>query len=259
MQGSVGRWMSRMAVAFGLCALATPWASAETAEPTVATPRPTSWQPTRRMKCTRVKHHPKWKMCDGPRRTPEPYGEEAFIGAELGMGTLAAAKQLLHEPPPAEWINAVEGSAKPTLLWPVENGHFGRGFGFVRKELKRKRHDGVDVGAKVGEYTRSLNDGIVAYSDNEVSGFGNVVMVVHKDGSMSLYAHQQANYVFAGQQVKRGQVLGEVGTTGISRGPHLHFEWHVRGQPRDPMSRIVGKPERHDPLTEPLNEDSFLM
>jgi len=183
-------------------------------------------------------------------RRPEPYGEEAFIGQDLGMGTMSAAKKLLHEAPPAEWVNAVAGSAKPTLLWPVENGHFGRGFGFVRKELKHKRHDGVDVGAKVGELVRAMNDGIVAYSDNEVSGYGNIVLVIHKDASVSLYAHHQANYVFAGQQVKRGQVIGEVGLTGITRGPHLHFEWHVNGRPRDPMPRITGKPERHEPLTD---------
>ena len=94
-----------------------------------------------------------------------------------------------------------------------------RGFGYTRKERKSLRHDGVDIGAAPGDLVRSVNDGIVAYSDNEVTGYGNMVMVIHKDATVSFYCHHRANYVFAGQQVRRGQVLGEVGTTGISRGP----------------------------------------
>jgi murein DD-endopeptidase MepM/ murein hydrolase activator NlpD len=132
----------------------------------------------------------------------------------------------------------------------VENGHFGRGFGYVRKHHRNKRHDGVDVGAPIGEPVRALNDGMVGYSDNGISGYGNMVMLIHKDGSVSTYCHQRANYVFAGQQIKRGQVVGEVGTTGISRGPHLHFQWHVKGQPRDPMPRMVGRPTKHSPITD---------
>jgi murein DD-endopeptidase MepM/ murein hydrolase activator NlpD len=184
------------------------------------------------------------RMCDGPRRTPEPYGPDAFKAERLGLGTLETGRRLLKSPPKPEWIAAVRGQTRPTLLWPVEDGRFGRGFGYVRKERKSLRHNGVDVGASVGQLVRSLNDGIVAYSDNQISGFGNTVTVVHKDGSVSFYCHQRANYVFAGQQVKRGQVVGEVGTTGISRGPHLHFQWHVNGAARDPMKRMVGQPAR---------------
>jgi murein DD-endopeptidase MepM/ murein hydrolase activator NlpD len=183
-------------------------------------------------------------MCDGPRRTPEPYGPEALKAEELGLGSLDVGRKLLREPPRAEWVAAVKGRASASLLWPVEHGSFGRGFGYVRKERRGLRHNGIDAGAPVGELIRSLNDGIVAYSDNQISGFGNAVVVIHKDASVSFYCHQRSNYVFAGQQVKRGQVVGEVGVTGISRGPHLHFEWHVHGGARDPMKRMVGVPER---------------
>jgi len=250
MRGSVRTWLARSAVVAGLLSLATPWASAESSERTIATPKPTSWAPARRMKCTRVRGHHNWKMCDGPRRTPEPHGEAAFVAQDLGLGSASVARKLLSAPPARSWVDAVSGHAQGSLLWPVERGHFGRGFGFVRKELKHKRHNGVDAGAKVGELVRAMNDGIVAYSDNELNGYGNIVMLVHKDASVSFYAHQQANYVFAGQQVKRGQVIGEVGLTGITRGPHLHFEWHVQGKPRDPMPRMTGKPDRHMPITE---------
>ena len=226
---------------FGL--LTTSWADASSREPTIKTPVPTHWMPRTPMKCKRVagvRH----QMCDGPRKTPEPYGPDAFVAEELGLGTLEAGRKLLHEAPPAEWVRAVKGRAQPSLLWPVEEGTFGRGFGYVRKHRKSLRHNGVDVGAPVGSLVRSMNDGLVAYSDNQITGFGNTVVVLHKDKSVSVYCHQRANYVFAGQQVRRGQVVGEVGVTGISRGPHLHFQWHVGGDARDPMPRMTGQPSR---------------
>jgi murein DD-endopeptidase MepM/ murein hydrolase activator NlpD len=223
--------------------------SASDREPTIATPVPKHWMPNTRSKCRNLRGT-KWKMCDGPRRTPEPYGEDAFIAADLGLGSQKTAQHLFGHAPKSEWIEAVAGQARPTLLWPVENGSFGRGFGYVRAHRPNLRHDGVDVGAQVGEPVRALNDGMVAYSDNGINGYGNMVMLIHKDGSVSTYCHQRSNYVFAGQQVKRGQVVGEVGLTGITRGPHLHFEWHVNGRARDPMPRMVGRPSKHHgPLT----------
>jgi murein DD-endopeptidase MepM/ murein hydrolase activator NlpD len=186
------------------------------------------------------------KQCDGSRRTPEPYGQAAYVAEDLGLGTYDAARRLLTKPPDPRWVDAVEGSVQQTMLWPVERGPFGRGFGYTRKERRSLRHNGVDIGASSGELIRAVNDGIVAYSDNGVRGFGNMVVVVHKDATVSFYCHQRANYVFSGQQVKRGQVLGEVGMTGTARGPHLHFEYHVRGRARDPMPLMVGMPSRRD-------------
>lgn len=243
MRRARGRWIVGC-IAFLLAGSAgLPWADAKGREATIRTPRPTHWQPRTKMKC---RHLPgtKWKMCDGPRRTPEPYGRAALSAEALGLGTREVGRSLLRKPPRAAWVAAVKGRASQTLLWPVERGSFGRGFGYVRKQRRGLRHNGVDVGAPVGELVRALNDGIVAYSDNGISGFGNAVVVVHKDASVSFYCHQRANYVFAGQQVKRGQVVGEVGVTGISRGPHLHFEWHVNGKARDPMKRMVEVPRR---------------
>jgi murein DD-endopeptidase MepM/ murein hydrolase activator NlpD len=216
-------------------------------EPTIASPRPTRWMPSLGSGCRNVRG--KGKVCDGPRRVPEPQGADAVRADELGLGTRETAQHLLIAMPKTSWVDAVEGAEKPTLLWPVESGSFGRGFGYTRTERKTLRHNGVDIGAPVGELVRSINDGIVAYSDNQLSGYGNMVMVVHKDRTVSFYCHHQANYVYAGQQVKRGQVIGEVGVTGISRGPHLHFEWHARGQARDPMPRMVGRPTRRGPLS----------
>jgi murein DD-endopeptidase MepM/ murein hydrolase activator NlpD len=220
------------------------WASASSREPTIKTAMPKHWLPRTKMKCKSVKGV-RHRMCDGPRRAPEPYGADALKAEQLGLGTLDGARKLLRQAPPDAWVRAVKGKASASLLWPIEDGSFGRGFGYVRKERKSLRHNGVDVGAPVGDLVRALNDGIVAYSDNQITGFGNSVAVVHKDGSVSFYCHQRANYVFPGQQVRRGQVVGEVGITGISRGPHLHFEWHYGRDARDPMPRMVGQPTHH--------------
>lgn len=224
------------------------WVSASDQEPTISTPLPTRWMPSKGGKCKKAGS--KRNACNGPRRTPEPYGKDAYLAEDLGLGTLEAGQRLLRKAPEQAWVQAIEGSKRPSMLWPVQNGRFGRGFGFTRKERKELRHNGVDVGASTGEPTRAVNDGIVAYSDNGLDGYGNMVMLVHKDRSVTFYCHHRANYVFAGQQVKRGQVIGEVGVTGITRGPHLHFEYHVDGKARDPMPRMVGLPSRHNPITD---------
>jgi hypothetical protein len=89
-----------------------------------------------------------------------------------------------------------------------------------------------------------VDDGIVAYANNGVSGYGNLVLIVHADGGTSLYAHLRASYLFAGQRVARGQTVGEVGTTGLSRAPHLHFEYRQDGHLTDPVPHFVDLPEQ---------------
>jgi hypothetical protein len=69
-------------------------------------------------------------------------------------------------------------------------------------------------------------------------------MLIHADGSVTSYAHCRALYVFAGQQVTRGQVVGEVGTTGLAHGPHLHFEVRRDGRVRNPMRYLPTAAER---------------
>ncbi len=128
------------------------------------------------------------------------------------------------------------------LLWPVELGRFGRGFGYVRIRRPDLRHDGVDIVADEGSVVRAVADGIVAYSDNGVRGFGNVVMIVHPNGWVSIYAHCYRTTVQAGWRVRRGERIAFVGNTGISRGPHLHFELRVEGRPVNPLRHFDGRP-----------------
>jgi murein DD-endopeptidase MepM/ murein hydrolase activator NlpD len=133
------------------------------------------------------------------------------------------------------WVAAAGGEVDDHLLWPVQTGRFGRGFGYVRQTRPDKRHDGIDIVAAEGSTVRAVADGLVVYADNEVRGFGNVLMVVHPNGWVSLYAHLYRITVPAGYRVTAGERVGFVGSTGISHAPHLHFELRVDGRPANPL------------------------
>jgi murein DD-endopeptidase MepM/ murein hydrolase activator NlpD len=211
----------------------------------IETPRPAEWL-SRAMRCHRSRGR---SFCDGPRRAPAPHGAERALAESLGLGTYRTAAHLLGTRAALAWVEAAGKRPAETLRWPVPNGRFGRGFGRVRR-LSRSRapHLGIDISAPGGSPVVAINDGIVAYSDNEIRGYGNLVLVVHPDGSTSLYAHLREAHVFAGQRVLRGQTLGLVGMTGLAQGPHLHFEWHHRGRPRDPMPRFASVVRRDGEL-----------
>jgi murein DD-endopeptidase MepM/ murein hydrolase activator NlpD len=100
---------------------------------------------------------------------------------------------------------------------------------------------GVDIAARIGTPILATNAGIVAYADNGVRGYGNLLAIVHVDGSFTLSAHCARILVFAGQRVLRGQHVADVGSTGMSLGLHLHFEIHRSGAPRDPRPYFAGK------------------
>lgn len=90
-------------------------------------------------------------------------------------------------------------------------------------------YNGIDFGARVGAPVRASAGGkvLVSRTSGWNGGYGNYIVVEHPNGTQTLYAHLSANIVYAGQQVAQGQVIGNVGNTGRSTGPHLHFE--VRG------------------------------
>ena len=101
-----------------------------------------------------------------------------------------------------------------------------------------KMHTGIDIGAYNKTDILSAADGTVirtAYS----SGYGNYVMVDHGGGVVTLYAHSCKILVKVGDKVKRGDVLALVGSTGMSTGPHIHFEVRVNGVYKDPLDWVT--------------------
>lgn len=157
------------------------------------------------------------------------------LGQRLGLGTRAAAGKLLTGHLAPSWIRAAGGRAGSfpgTIRWPVTKGWFTRGYGSGEGGY----HLAIDIMGEIGWNVRAAESGIVGYAGNEVRGYGNVVFVIHAGGWVTMYAHNSVNFVVAGQRVSRGTVLAEVGSTGISRGPHVHFELLYQGKSCDPSS-----------------------
>ena len=101
-----------------------------------------------------------------------------------------------------------------------------------------KLHTGVDVGAPIGANFIAANDGVVTKASYN-GAYGNMVIIDHGGGVSTLYAHGSEIVVQAGQQVKKGDVVLKVGSTGYSTGAHAHFEVRINGQPVNPMDYIT--------------------
>jgi murein DD-endopeptidase MepM/ murein hydrolase activator NlpD len=197
--------------------------------------QPIVYMPAHGRECGRHKRGRPY--CQGPRRVPMPYGEAAALATRLELGSIKTMSHLLLNAPKPEWV-AAAGPARPgALLFPIDEGVVWRGLQGSRRVQGKwhPRHKGLDIGASEGTPIRAVQDGLVVYSDNGVRGYGNLLVTVQGDGSVVFYAHCREVYVFAGQRITRGQVVGQSGQTGITRGPHLHFEYRKGGRVRNPL------------------------
>jgi len=132
-----------------------------------------------------------------------------------------------------------EGGAGPCLAWPLD-GAVGSGFG----NRGGKPHDGIDIPAKRGTPIRAAAKGVVIYSGDAIKGYGNLVIVRHDDGIITVYAHCDKNLVSEGDAVERGGELALVGDSGTATTTHLHFEVRVDEQPRDPLDYLEPRKDK---------------
>ena len=121
------------------------------------------------------------------------------------------------------------GISPEGFVWPIK-GSISSKFG-PRSETF---HDGIDIEAPEGTPIRAVEKGEVLYRD-ELRGYGNLIIIRHPGGFASVYAHNRINQVHEGQEVKQGDVIGEVGSTGRVSAPHLHFEIRKDNVARDPL------------------------
>ncbi|WP_424955183.1 peptidoglycan DD-metalloendopeptidase family protein [Hydrogenophaga pseudoflava] len=130
-----------------------------------------------------------------------------------------------------------QSSRKSYLASPLEFSRVSSGYGMRFHPIsgKQKAHLGVDYAAPTGTPVRTIADGVVTFAGWQ-RGYGNTIEVRHRDNQTTLFGHLSRIDVRAGQKVAQGEFIGAVGSTGLSTGPHLHFEFRDNGVHQDPLA-----------------------
>lgn len=132
------------------------------------------------------------------------------------------------------------------MMWPtLETSYITSPYGSRLHPIQGviKNHDGIDIGGNTGDPVYAAADGIVIYSDYNSGGYGNMIMIDHGLNSegvkiVTLYAHGNARLKNVGDTVKKGDIIMEMGSTGNSTGPHVHFEVRENGTHVDPKKYL---------------------
>ena len=121
------------------------------------------------------------------------------------------------------------------LNHPTRGGYMTSGYG----ERWNSFHKGIDIAGDIGDDVIAAMDGEVIYAEFNDGGYGNLIIITHEDDMKTYYGHLNGFKVNVGDKIKKGDVIGELGNTGYSTGPHLHFELRVNNNPVDPINYIV--------------------
>lgn len=129
--------------------------------------------------------------------------------------------------------------ASVPTVWPVQ-GFVTSGFGYRRSPLAggTRFHQGIDIASPVGTPIKAPADGVVSYAGYK-SGLGKVIVVDHGYGITTMYGHNSDLFVSEGNRIKRGMVIAQIGMTGRTTGPHLHYQVMVDGVPVDPLKYLA--------------------
>lgn len=157
-------------------------------------------------------------------------GKWVFVESNVGFANFV-------ENPNREHISYSSAQlSEGEFMWPVPastkiSSHFG---------MRRGRHhDGVDIPARKGSHILAVKDGEVSYS-GWMRGYGRIIVLKHPGKVHTIYAHNSKHFVKKGQRVSQGEVIGQVGNSGRSRGSHLHFEIRKNNQVINPY-RLIKK------------------
>jgi lipoprotein NlpD len=139
------------------------------------------------------------------------------------------------------------------LIWPTQ--------GILSQGFRKYQHEGIDIAGAIGTPIFAAASGIVVKAGWDDWGLGNFIEIKHPDGSLTVYGHNRRLLVSKGQQVTQGQIIAEMGSTGNSTAPHLHFEFHPDGRLAvDPLhllpSSITAKIALNKPVptSEPISD-----
>ena len=134
------------------------------------------------------------------------------------------------------------GSSDGSLIWPSDTRYITSVQGPRTHPVtgQYKNHGGTDIGAAYGSNIYAAGGGTVTTVGNDPNGYGNYVMIDHGNGMQTLYGHMSSVAVSQGQSVSQGQTIGYVGSTGLSTGPHLHYEVYDNGTRQNPENYYSG-------------------
>jgi len=161
-----------------------------------------------------------------------------LILALCGLGLFSTPVRAAEE---NKLLLKTNSRAARSFVYPLSGPRISSDFGKRKHPLlgSVRHHDGIDLAAPRGAPVRAIANGLVVFADPR-GGYGNLIVVVHSDGLSSHYGHLHSMSVRPGSTIKAGQVIGRVGSTGISTGPHLHFEIRTNGVAGDPEKFIPG-------------------
>ena len=168
---------------------------------------------------------------------PAPATKMASIAAPAQSARLAQATANVEDKPAETPVKAAEATgALPTFRWPVR----GKVITSYGAKTNGKSNDGINVAVPEGTPVKAAEDGVVAYSGNELKGYGNLVLVRHSNGYVTAYAHASELMVKRGDPIKRGQIIAKSGQSGEVASPQLHFEIRKGSSPVDPLQFLNG-------------------
>ncbi|MGY2906454.1 peptidoglycan DD-metalloendopeptidase family protein [Bradyrhizobium sp. URHC0002] len=169
-----------------------------------------------------------------------PVTKMALAGGPPQSARLASATTNVVEEKPVVEAASVKSSeatgALPTFRWPVR----GKVITSYGAKTNGKSNDGINLAVPEGTPVKAAEDGVVAYSGNELKGYGNLVLVRHSNGYVTAYAHASELMVKRGDTIKRGQIIAKSGQSGEVGSPQLHFEIRKGSSPVDPLQFLNG-------------------
>jgi murein DD-endopeptidase MepM/ murein hydrolase activator NlpD len=161
-----------------------------------------------------------------------PAGARLFVPGARREPPRSSIALASHTPTGPQARHRAQRTGDLEFVWPVR-GRLSSRFGWRGS----RPHEGIDIAARKGAEVRAAESGRVILA-GRLGGYGRVVIVKHAGHYSSVYAHNHRNRVRKGQFVEKGQVIAEVGSSGRSSGPHLHFEIRRSQSPKDPMSYL---------------------
>ncbi len=172
---------------------------------------------------------------------PPPIAGPALPAAKPTPAPLAPTMAPTPPAPPAGSeppVATPPAGGNGAFLWPVR-GHVLASYG---SRTDGTHNDGINIAAPKGAAVQAADSGVVAYTGNELRGYGNLILVKHANGWISAYAHCDLILVKRGEKVTRGQVIARVGSTGNVSEPQLHFELRRGNRAVDPREVLAPLP-----------------